>query len=121
MGTIDIVPGVTVVVSYSNPSGVLSYKTPIRQKAYRNKARPALPRSRSQDTPPLLGETTHLWARRGGHGGRQRLAPDDEGDLVHQRLDLLCARGARTQLAQLGAQARVLRDVDVGREGHVIW
>ena len=46
----------------------------------------------------------------------QRLAGHDQGDVVYQGLDSFRRRALRPQLAELGEQARVLRDVDVGRE-----
>lgn len=37
---------------------------------------------------------------------------------MYQVLDLLRAGRSRAQLAQFGSQARVLRDVDIVRQGH---
>jgi hypothetical protein len=46
----------------------------------------------------------------------QRLAGHDQGDVMYKGLDSFRRSALRPQLAELREQARVLRDVDVGRE-----
>lgn len=111
MGTMDIVSGATVVVSYSKPRGVLSFWCLFAALAS------GIPLECRWECVVCLKTQTHLGTWRRRDGGRQCLTAHNQRYLVHQRLDLLGVRAARPQLAELGHQARVFRDVDVGWEG----
>ncbi|KAI9158918.1 DNA ligase 4 [Paramyrothecium foliicola] len=65
----------------------------------------------------LTGCFVYLLPVHGGGDAGQRFHGEDQGNLVHQVLDMPGAARSRAQLAQLGAEARMLGDVNVGREG----
>lgn len=95
----DIVVGEMVVVVYSKPSGVWSYQSLVSEALTRQ---------------TWLG--TNLGTSSGRDSLGQSLNGQNEANLVDQVLDILCGGGTGPQLAQLGQQARVLGDMDVGWE-----
>lgn len=98
-----MVCGRAAVVVYSKPRGVVSW--------------PPVSNNTRGEAPAAMGRRADLGPVNGGDGPRQRLARDDERDVVDEGLGVPGVGGAGAQLAQLGLEAGMLRDVDVGREG----
>jgi hypothetical protein len=58
-------------------------------------------------------ERSYLWAAGWFYGCADGLTREDQCDFVNQRLDISRAGAFGPQLAELGQQAGMLRDVDV--------
>lgn len=98
-----MVPGSMVVVVYSKPMGVWSYKTKFNTGGF--------------DLGNLLRDDTDLGPLCGGCDGRKGLAGDYQGDFMDERLDVSGVGGVGAELADLGLEAGMTGDVNVGGEG----